>query len=294
MNIKYSIIIPHYDIPDLLVRCIRSIPVREDIQVIVIDDCSPLCENCFSRNSELSRPYLEIHCLPARGGAGKARNAGLDYAKGKWIIFADADDFFVDNIGELLDKYYESEADVVHFMVDSKDSITLKPSDRHIQINSAVEAYYHNDVSALEAALWNPVVWGQMITRRLICENALKFEEIKVSEDVLFAAKVSCLAKHIEFCKDTFYVVTIRERGLHFKSENDCEGFIAHQFVEVRFNKYIRKFGVNRQPVCIPRSIFIAGRLFGIKTAVAMIVTALSEHALLYGFKEYIQRKFLS
>jgi len=294
MNIRYSIIIPHYDIPDLLVRCIRSIPVREDIQIIVVDDCSPSFDSYISRYPELSRPYLEMHQLPVKGGAGRARNEGLDYAKGKWVVFADADDFFVDNIGSLLDKYYESESDVVHFKVDSIDSETLKPSDRHIQINSAVEAYVNNDLSALEAALWNPVVWGQMIARKIICDNSIRFEDIKVSEDVLFAAKVSCLAKRIEFSKDLFYVVTIREGGLHYISENNCEGYIEHQFVEVRFNKYIRQFGVNRQPICIPRCIFIAGRLFGIKAAVAMIFAALSEHALLFGFKEYVQRKIFS
>lgn len=37
---SFSIIIPHYDIPDLLMRCLKSIPVSEDIQVIVVDDNS--------------------------------------------------------------------------------------------------------------------------------------------------------------------------------------------------------------------------------------------------------------
>ena len=39
-SINYSIIIPHKNIPELLVRCLNSIPEREDIQVIVVDDCS--------------------------------------------------------------------------------------------------------------------------------------------------------------------------------------------------------------------------------------------------------------
>ena len=38
MNPQFSIIIPHYNIPDLLMRCLESIPVSEDIQVIVVDD----------------------------------------------------------------------------------------------------------------------------------------------------------------------------------------------------------------------------------------------------------------
>ena len=38
---SFSSIIPHYHIPDLLMRCVDSIPVRDDIQVIAVDDCSP-------------------------------------------------------------------------------------------------------------------------------------------------------------------------------------------------------------------------------------------------------------
>ena len=38
--INYSIIIPHKNIPNLLQRCLDSIPNREDVQIIVVDDNS--------------------------------------------------------------------------------------------------------------------------------------------------------------------------------------------------------------------------------------------------------------
>ena len=87
----YSIIIPHYDIPDLLMRCLKSIPVSEDIQVIVVDDNSPDADTYLERYPELSRPYLEFTRTTKGGGAGYARNVGLDHAKGKWLLFADSD-----------------------------------------------------------------------------------------------------------------------------------------------------------------------------------------------------------
>ena len=40
MSYNYSIIIPHKNIPELLQRCLDSIPKREDIQIIVVDDNS--------------------------------------------------------------------------------------------------------------------------------------------------------------------------------------------------------------------------------------------------------------
>lgn len=54
MNTLFSIIIPHYNIPDLLMRCLKSIPVSEDIQVIVVDDNSADADTYLDRYPELS------------------------------------------------------------------------------------------------------------------------------------------------------------------------------------------------------------------------------------------------
>ena len=40
MDYNYSVIIPHYNIVPLLERCLKSIPDREDIQIVVVDDNS--------------------------------------------------------------------------------------------------------------------------------------------------------------------------------------------------------------------------------------------------------------
>ena len=40
IEINYSFIIPHRNVPHLLQRCIDSIPKRDDIQIIIVDDCS--------------------------------------------------------------------------------------------------------------------------------------------------------------------------------------------------------------------------------------------------------------
>ena len=56
----FSIIIPHKDIPDLLMRWLRSIPMSEDIQVIVVDDNSADAETYLDRYPELSPSYLKL------------------------------------------------------------------------------------------------------------------------------------------------------------------------------------------------------------------------------------------
>lgn len=47
--IRLSIVIPHYNTPDLLQKLLDSIPVDEGIQVIVVDDKSDRDLNIYER-----------------------------------------------------------------------------------------------------------------------------------------------------------------------------------------------------------------------------------------------------
>ena len=104
MGPSYSIIIPHHNTPDLLKRCLLSIPKRDDVQVIVVDDKSDdsylpavrKIQECFS-------PWEFIYLTEGKG-AGHARNVGIDYSKGDWLLFADSDDYFVSDFSSLLDR----------------------------------------------------------------------------------------------------------------------------------------------------------------------------------------------
>lgn len=80
---NYSFIIPHYNTPLLLLRCINSIPIRKDIQIIIVDDCSPNTEELRMVIKQVKQiPYVEFYNTPQNGGAGLARNIGITHAIG--------------------------------------------------------------------------------------------------------------------------------------------------------------------------------------------------------------------
>ena len=207
----FSIIIPHYDIPDLLMRCLKSIPVSEDIQVIVVDDNSPDADTYLERYPELSRPYLEFIRASKNGGAGYARNIGLDYAKGKWLLFADADDFFVDDMYDIITTHTESDADVIYFRKRAvySDDINHKSS-RSGYIDEIMDIYLKTG-NELPITTRYGVPWGKMIKKSLVENHHIRFEEIKYSNDILFSVHVGCFAKKIEAIDTVLYVVTSRE-----------------------------------------------------------------------------------
>ena len=214
MNPRFSIIIPHYDIPDLLMRCLKSIPVSEDIQVIVVDDNSPDADTYLDRYPELSRPYLEFIRTTKGRGAGFARNVGLDHANGKWLLFADADDFYVDNMYEIITSYIYSKADVIYFRKKSvlSEDIT-KPANRSDYINILIDRYFETHDEKLIRANFS-VPWAKMIRMDIVAETGLRFEETQYANDHYFMAFIGCYARIIEVSSEVLYIITRRQGSL--------------------------------------------------------------------------------
>ena len=110
--INYSFVIPHHNSPTLLNRCLDSIPQREDIEIIVVDDNSDA-----DKKPQVNRPDVKLIYIDAEHtkGAGRARNYGLAETKGKWLLFADCDDFYADSFLDEIDKFRDSDVDIVFF-----------------------------------------------------------------------------------------------------------------------------------------------------------------------------------
>ncbi len=214
-TVNYSIIIPHYDIPELLMRCLRSIPVRPDVQVIVVDDCSPEADKYMDNYPELSRPYLEFYSTSEAGSAGKARNVGLSFAKGKWIIFADADDFFVEDFEtNFLNKYVDERKDIIYFNCRRvfSDDIT-KASNRSMYIDDIFNGYKENgDDKPFRISYISP--WGKFFRRQLIDKYNIRFDETKYANDLYFVVSAGCKAESVLIIDLPLYVVTEREGSL--------------------------------------------------------------------------------
>ena len=208
-----SIIIPHYNIPDLLMRCLKSIPVSEDIQVIVVDDNSPNADTYLERYPELSRPYLEFIRTTKGGGAGYARNVGLEHAKGKWLLFADADDFYVDNMDKLIHQYIDSKADLVYFMARSVFSDNINQPSGRYTYNDLYELYWEShDEKRVRYNHWVP--WAKMVKRELVEKYKLLFDEVQYANDVYFSVRIGFYAQQIDIANQILYVVTTRPDSL--------------------------------------------------------------------------------
>lgn len=204
---NYSFIIPHHNTPDLLLRLVDSIPQRNDIEIIVVDDNSD--EN---KKANVTRDDVRIIFIDKdhSKGAGRARNVGMDYAIGKWILFADADDFYKPNFIEVLDKYKDEEIDILFFNTDSVDTGTLKPDkvNRAKYQQKVVNQYDGTKESEDVMRYFRYAPWCKMINHAFLRQYNFRFEEISILNDTFFALQTGHFANKIKVDKRILYTLT--------------------------------------------------------------------------------------
>lgn len=250
--INYSIIIPHFHSVNSLDKLIQSIGVHENVEVIVIDDKSIK----YLDEYEACKRKYEAVCTFVDNktelkGAGVCRNIGLNLASGKWLLFADSDDLFLEGWYEAVEQYYQSEADVIFFPPTSR--LGDKIGTRHNKYLTLVQDFIANAPDAekhLRIQFFPP--WSKMIRHSLVTENDIKFDTTLFSNDVMFSTKVGFYASSITASNQEIYCVIDKPgtltknksfEALYIRNEVICHiyEFLRNNMTKEEFNiTYIR------------------------------------------------------
>lgn len=241
----FSLVIPHFNIPQLLRRCLKSVPCREDLQVIVVDDASSVenVEKLHMLESEF--PYVEFAYMEENLGGGVARNLGLEKAKGKYIFFADADDFFMPNLGQFLDDVKEKDFDLIFFNAISVDTDSYAITYRCWHLNRFIRMKSSNlnrSVFELKYAFGEP--WCKMIKRSVIEKNVIRFDETRIHNDTRFSYLVGHFCDSVFVDERSVYCVTDRTGSV--SKVLTPERMIARAKVFADANYFFKKNGVKR------------------------------------------------
>lgn len=242
--INYTFIIPHKDSPILLKRCLDSIPRRSDVQIIVVDDNSNSQIVDFSHFPGESEDCVEVYFSKENKGAGYARNLGIKHAKGKWLLFADADDFYVDNLLTILDEYLYASSDIIFFRTLTKYYKELI-NEEYVDVIDDIRAVSFNNLyntEILNVLCRHIVPWSKMIRHSIVRANNIMFDEIICSNDVMFSIKLVPVVTGITISEKYIYCVT-KATDRNLTSRKDYNSGLIRLNTLLNRNRFLIKHG---------------------------------------------------
>ena len=221
-NIKVSIIVPVYNVEQYLGKCLDTL-VRQTLTEIEI-----ICVNDGAKDD--SRKILEQYAKKddrilivdqENQGLSQARNKGLDFVRGQFIMFVDSDDWIDLDTCEIAVKAAEdNNADLVfwsyirEFEGKSKEK-TLFFADNTVFNEEQVKKKLHRRLCGLLGEeLAHPdyanaieTAWGKLYSAKYILENNVRFVDTKEigTEDALFNLYALGYVKQAVYIKKCMY-----------------------------------------------------------------------------------------
>lgn len=208
-----SVIVPIYKVEQYLEKCIHSIIIQtyKNLEIILVDDGSPdncpkMCDEYGSKDSRIK----VIHKL--NGGLSDARNAGLDIAKGEYIVFVDSDDYIhPEMVSILYNVIVKTEANIVQCNFRKvKDNEYVDTNSNNYEIST------FNTEQALESLIKeNPlkqVVWNKLYKKEIF--NELRFEVGKVNEDDFFTYQAFAISNKVSNINKELYYYLVRDTSI--------------------------------------------------------------------------------
>ncbi len=211
-----SIIIPHYNSTQLLRKLLHSIPCSDNIQIIVVDDKSDREREQWNElivEDQFKHVVFLVNDTDFKS-AGTCRNIGLNNAKGKWLLFADADDYFLDGFYDILEQYLNQNYEVVFFTPTSIFLDTNKLGDRHISYLNIISNYLNDcDLKSELLLRYDFIVpFSKLLKKEFVHKYNIVFDEVIASNDVMFSTKVGYYMKEFFVSTEKLYCIT-RGRG---------------------------------------------------------------------------------
>ena len=207
---KVSIIVPVYNVEKYLEKCLDSLVNQsfKNIEIIIVNDGST--DNSEKIINKYCQKYHNIKYLKKKnGGLSSARNYGLKFAKGEYILFVDSDDYIDNNMVELM---YNA------IIKDDNDIVVCEFNydygNKKVRSNSNLD--YTSDLKK-KYLLTPPMACIRLYKRNIF--NNIKFKEGIYYEDLEINPKMVLYTKKISFINKALYNYVIHDNSI-MRSKN--------------------------------------------------------------------------
>lgn len=186
---------------------------ERDVEIVVVDDGST--DETPAIVDRLARADARIRSVRMgmnSGGCGRPRNVGLEHATGEFVTFLDSDDVLPRRaVRALATAGRSSDADLVCGRLVRRHHRPTR------YIASHPDLYTHpallRGVAERPRQLFDTPACGKLYRRRFLDDNALRFPEDVLYEDLLFTTSCYLAADRIAVIPDLTYIWNVRRSG---------------------------------------------------------------------------------
>lgn len=254
-NPLISIIVPVYNVELYLDDCIESVcnQTYTNLEIIMVDDgskdsSSSMCDNWAEKDERI----IVIHKI--NGGLSDARNAGLDIAKGKYVMFVDSDDTLSLNIVEyLFDLIKENKADI-----SICDPVHCYPHRKVNYTDETKKIVYKNVSRAVSEMLYQKSflvsAWGKLYDFK--CFDKIRFPTGMLFED-------SAVMYRVYYEADTIVYGNAKKYGyMHRENSITTRKFTKRDLDILEISKDILNYAENKLEILpAAKAYFITANL---------------------------------
>ena len=244
-NPQITVVIPMYNCSEYVSDVLPMFADQSfhDFEVIcVIDGATDNTEELVKKFCDNDERFS--YAVRENGGPGAARNKGLEMARGKYIIFSDADDEYSP---EYLKKLYETavkhDAQIVVSRFVERDSSIDADNIRGFDNENLYEniVYSHKGIDNL-FKVFSARVTNKLFNLGFVRANGLVFPNIRVSEDAYFSYATLSIAERIVVIYDTLHTYrlhinqnSLSTNRLRFRHESVDSVRLLYQFLKKNF-----------------------------------------------------------
>lgn len=228
LNKTISVIIPAFNIEDLLEKCVNSVASQDYpkslLQIIVVDDGST--DKTGTVADKLAATYENVEVIHKKnGGSSSARNAGLSVATGEYVGFVDSDDYISPEMYRLLvEAAIRNDADMVQISRDeiSEDGDRLPDVVIPPEKETVISPKEHLRTLLMHTG---DASFCTKLTRRSLFSEDMKFPEGELNEDFYLMIHMLQKVNRLVILPDQCYHVFYRTGSNSRKKKEDKDYF---------------------------------------------------------------------
>ena len=207
---KLSIIVPVYNVEMYIRPCLDSILKqdlsKDDYEIIVINDGST--DNSINKIDDIIRDHHNIILINQNNqGLSMARNNGLSYATGEYVLFVDSDDLLINySLQTIINQAFNNKVDllVADFLKMDDSEISNNPKEIPSIDNNAIQMIEGHELMLKHLIPDQCYVWRTIYRRDFLMHNNIRFipkicfEDIPFTHECYLKAK-KCIRLHFPF-----------------------------------------------------------------------------------------------